>query len=55
MMGPLWKRRRNVKFIVMKLQEAIDEVERWALMWGFRFSIEKTQTVFFTRRKMWYT
>jgi hypothetical protein len=38
--------------IVRKVQESIDEVEQWALMWGFMFSAEKTETVFFTRRKV---
>lgn len=41
--GALWKRGRNVPYIVRKVQEAIDEVERWALMWGFRFSVENRQ------------
>ena len=50
--GAFWKWGRNVPYIVRKVQEAIDEVERWAFMWGFRFSVEKTQTVFFTRRKV---
>ena len=50
--GALWKRGRNVPYIVRKVQEAIDEVERWALMLGFRFSVEKSQTVFFTRVKV---
>ena len=38
--GASWKRGRHVPYIVRKVQEAIDEVERWALMWGFRFSVE---------------
>ena len=39
-----------IQYIVRKVQEAIDEVVWWALMWGFRFSVENS--VFFTRRKM---
>ena len=38
--GALWKRGGNVPYIVRKVQEAIYEVERWALMWGFSFSVE---------------
>lgn len=34
--GALWKRGRNVPYIVRKVQEAIDEVERWALMFCTR-------------------
>ena len=30
--GALWKWGRNLPYIVRKVQEAIDEVEQWALM-----------------------
>ena len=45
--GALWKRRRNVPYIVRKVQEAIDEVEQWALMWGFRFCVENSDSVLY--------
>ena len=35
----------SVPYIVRKVQEAIDEVERWALMSGFRFSVENSDRV----------
>jgi len=50
--GAMWKRGRNIKYTVRKVQEAIELVERRSLRWGFRFSREKTQVVFFTRKKV---
>lgn len=50
--GAMWKRGRNVKFIVKKLQEAITKVEEWSYKWGFKFSVDKTKTVFFTRKRI---
>ena len=50
--GALWKRGRNVEAGVRHVQGAIDEVEQWGLEWGCRFSVEKTQTMFFTRKKV---
>jgi len=35
-----------------KVQKAIDKVVGWAYDWGFKFSIEKTQTVFYTRKRI---
>ena len=34
---------RNIPYSVRKVPKAIYEVEPWALMWGFRFSVAKTQ------------
>ncbi|KAL2088359.1 hypothetical protein ACEWY4_015258 [Coilia grayii] len=50
--GGLWKRGKNVKHTVRRMQEALERVEGWGKEWGFRFSVEKTKTVFFTRRKV---
>jgi len=50
--GTMWKRGRNIKYTVRKVQEAIELVERRSLRWGFGFSREKTQVVFFTRKKV---
>lgn len=43
----LLKRGRNMGYVTRKMQEAIDIVVEWGYNWGFRFSIEKTQSVFF--------
>ncbi len=50
--GALWKRGRNMGYLTRKMQEAIDIVVEWGYNWGFRFSIEKTQSVFFTRKRV---
>lgn len=50
--GSIWKRGRNVEFIVKKLQSAIGKVEEWSYKWGFKFSADKTKTMFFTRRQI---
>merc|ERR1712035_111460 len=50
--GALWKRGRNMEHAIRKVQGAIDEVVEWGYDWGCRFSVEKTQTVFFTRKRI---
>ena len=50
--GALWKRGRNVGYVVRKLQEGVDSVERWGLRWSFRFSVEKSKVMFFGRKKI---
>ncbi len=49
--GALWKRGRNVGHIKIKIQEAISVVEKWSYSWGFKFSVEKTKSLIFTRKK----
>ena len=34
----IWKRGRNLEFIVKKLQGAITKVEKWSNKWSFKFS-----------------
>jgi len=50
--GALWKRGRNIDYVVIKIQEAIDKVVEWGFDWGFRFCVEKTKSVFFTRKRV---
>lgn len=47
----LWKRGRNVSHVKRKIQEAIDEVGKWANCWGFRFPVSKTQVICFSRKR----
>ncbi len=47
----LWKRGRNINHITGKIQEAIEEVETWSCAWGVRFSVDKTKTIMFTRKR----
>lgn len=50
--GAVWKRGRNVEYVIRKVQGEIDKVAEWGFDWGFRFSIDKTKTVFFTRKRI---
>ena len=50
--GALWKRGGNIDHIVRKLQEGIDQVEKWGEEWGFRFSVEKSKVMFFSKKKI---
>nr|XP_055031454.1 uncharacterized protein LOC129420520 [Misgurnus anguillicaudatus]XP_055031455.1 uncharacterized protein LOC129420520 [Misgurnus anguillicaudatus]XP_055031456.1 uncharacterized protein LOC129420520 [Misgurnus anguillicaudatus] len=50
--GAVWKRGRNVEYVIRKVQGEIDKVAEWGYDWGFRFSIDKTKTVFFTRKRI---
>jgi len=43
---------RNVKYIVKKIKEAIENVENWSVEWGFRFLISKTHCQFFTKKRI---
>ncbi len=51
--GALWKRGRNMEYVVRKVQGALDKVVEWGSEWGCRFSVEKTQSVFFTNKRHW--
>jgi len=48
--GAMWKKGRNVDFVVDKVQQAVNKVQQWAIQWGFRISIDKTKTLFFSRK-----
>lgn len=50
--GALWKRGRNVKYVVKQMQDSIQRVEQRAFQWGFKFSIGKTNSLFFTKKKV---
>ena len=49
--GALWKRGRNVEDILKKMQEGIDQVENRGIIWGFKFSVEKSKVMAFTNKK----
>ncbi len=49
--GALWKRWRNVQYIVKKIQEGINRVEMWGMEWGFKFSAEKSKVMVFSVKK----
>ncbi len=45
--GALWFRGRNNKFIMGEMQKAVDEVVKWSYKWGFKLSVEKSQTTYY--------
>ncbi len=49
--GALWVRGRNIDNLKVKMQSAIDKVEKWSYEWGFHLSIEKTQFICFSKKK----
>uniref|UniRef100_A0A8C6VY57 Reverse transcriptase domain-containing protein n=1 Tax=Nothobranchius furzeri TaxID=105023 RepID=A0A8C6VY57_NOTFU len=48
--GILWKRGRNIQYLQKKIQEAIIKVENWSFEWGFKFSVDKTKGMVFTKK-----
>ncbi len=44
--GALWKRGRNMEYVVRKVQGALDKVVEWGSEWGCRFSVEKNPKCF---------
>lgn len=49
--GAIWKRGRNVGYLMKQMQSALDKVQEWADKWGFRLSVTKTKYVIFGRKK----
>ncbi len=49
--GALWVRGRNIDNLKVKMQSAIDKVEKWSYEWGFHLSIEKTQFICFSKKR----
>lgn len=47
----IYVRGKNVENTKILLQEAIRSLEKWARQTGFRFSIEKTKAVYFTKQR----
>ena len=50
--GAIWKRGRNVDFIVKKLQEVIMTIEEWSYKWGFKIPVDNTKIMFYTRKRI---
>ena len=50
--GALWKRGRNVRRVVNKIQDGIRRVEEWGMKWGFKFSVEKNKFMLFTKKRL---
>lgn len=50
----IWRRGRNIAYINDKIQKDIHILEQWGIDWGFKFSIPKSQVMYFTRKKVPY-
>ena len=50
--GALWKRGRNVRCVVNKIQDGIRRVEEWGMKWGFMFSVEKNKCMLLTKKRL---
>ena len=50
--GAIWKRGRNLEFILKKLQQDIIKIEECSVKWGFKFDIDKTKIMFLTRKRI---
>ena len=48
----IWRRGRNISYINDKIQKDVHILEQWGVDWGFKFSVPKSQVVYFTRKKV---
>ena len=47
----MWHSSRNAQSSAQQIQLALESVNRWALEWGFKFSVQKCIGVVFTRKR----
>lgn len=48
----IWKRGFNISHIIGSIQRDTHILEQWGLVWGFKFSVLKSQVTHFTRKKV---
>lgn len=48
----LWKNGKSLTLIQEKMQEIVRLIEEWSYSWGFKFSVEKTKMMVFTRKRV---
>ncbi|KAL2092947.1 hypothetical protein ACEWY4_010259 [Coilia grayii] len=48
----LWKRGNNIPHITKTIQKELSLLEKWGMEWGFKFSVQKSQVMYFTRKKI---
>ncbi len=51
--GAVWKRGRNLGNVVKRIQESINEVERWSVDWGLKFPYQRLNIWFLQRKRKW--
>lgn len=49
--GAIWFRGKNIEYNLKKMQYALNEVEKWSGENGFKFSVEKTKVIVFTKMR----
>ena len=47
----IWKTGRNVNHLARQIQEALNGIQKWCNMWGFRISALKSNFIFFHKGK----
>ncbi|XDV25401.1 hypothetical protein PO909_029322 [Leuciscus waleckii] len=50
--GALWVRGRNIDNLQQRMQTAISQVGKWSFDWGFHLSVEKTQFICFSKKRV---
>lgn len=45
--GTIWRRGRNIDFLMKQTQEALGQVGQWATKWGFKISTSKSKYMIF--------
>jgi len=50
--GALWARGRNIDHLQQKMQTAINQVGKWSFKWEFHVSVEKTQFICFSKKRV---
>lgn len=48
----IWKRGKNIPYITTIMQKGIKSLEQWGIDWGLKFSTQKSNVMFFTRKKV---
>lgn len=49
--GAIWRRGRNVEYLIKKMQKALNKLQEWADKWGFRQSVAKCNYMIFGRKR----
>ena len=48
----IWTKHSSPRLALNKIQSALDEIEMWSQLWGFKISTLKTKAIIFSRRKI---
>lgn len=48
----IWRRGNNIPHITKTIQKELYILEQWGMEWGFKFSVQKSQVTYFTRKNV---